>query len=155
MAMTCPRDGSSLASETYEGDVVVDRCPTCRGIWLDAGELKTIQETIERDYSNQLRQINVVARAYELARQKSRPEIRCPKCQGALEPREYAYCSQILIDRCSGCGGVWLDEGELAALEQFFEQAAAEEKDALEAETRVKQSPLQRGFLASLWKHLG
>lgn len=151
--MQCPRDGETLVSETYEGDVVVDRCPSCRGIWLDSGELKTIQETIEHDYSEQLNQINVVARAYEMARQKSLPDIRCPKCQGELNPKEYAYCSQILIDRCADCGGVWLDAGELAALEQFFEQAAAEEKEQLAAEQRAKEQNLQRGFIASLWQH--
>ncbi|MDV6032967.1 MAG: zf-TFIIB domain-containing protein [Phycisphaera sp. RhM] len=57
--MKCPRDGATLASETYEADVVVDRCPMCRGLWLDSGELKTIQETIEHDYSQQLQRINV------------------------------------------------------------------------------------------------
>ncbi|WP_372895799.1 zf-TFIIB domain-containing protein [Stieleria sp.] len=152
--MKCPRDGATLASETYEADVVVDRCPVCRGIWLDSGELKTIQETIEHDYSQQLQRINVVARAYELARQKSQPDIRCPKCQGELHPREYAYCSQILIDRCAECGGVWLDAGELVALEQFFEQAAAEEKAERETEARGKDQGLQRGFIASLWQRL-
>jgi Zn-finger nucleic acid-binding protein len=36
--------------------------------------------------------------------------------------KEYAYCSQIIIDVCpEGCG-VWLDEGEIQELEKFFER---------------------------------
>lgn len=146
--MQCPRDGTTLTSEKYEGDVVIDRCSSCGGIWLDSGELKTIQETMEHDYSEELKRINIVARAFEMARQKARPEIQCPKCQAALNPKEYCYCSQILIDRCANCGGVWLDAGELQALEQFFEEAAAEEKEEQEAK-------LHHGFFASLWEHVG
>ena len=140
--MKCPRDGATLTNEKYEGDVVVNRCPSCSGIWLDSGELKTVQETIEHDYSAELDRIDTVGRAYEFARQEALPEIDCPKCGGDLNPREYAYCSQILIDRCADCGGVWLDAGEIAALEKFFEKAAAEER----AEKNVR-----RGFFASLW----
>jgi hypothetical protein len=144
--MKCPRDGATLAGETYEGDVVVDRCPACGGIWLDAGELQTVQETLERDYSQVLARVDVVARAYELARQKGRPQIACPKCQAELHPREYAYCSQILIDTCAACHGVWLDAGELQALEQFFEQAAAD--------AQAPQDGIRRAFIAGLWQHL-
>jgi Zn-finger nucleic acid-binding protein len=143
--MKCPRDGATLTNEKYEG-VVVDRCPSCGGIWLDSGELRTIQETIENDYSTTLNKIDLVARAHELARQQKRPEIDCPKCGGHLNPREYSYCSQILIDRCEQCGGVWLDSGELQALEQFFETAAEEEKAEREA--------IRLGFIASLWQRL-
>ena len=142
--MQCPRDGSALNSEKYEGDVVVDRCPSCHGFWLDSGELKSVQEIIEHDYSGQLNQINVVAQAYEFARQKTLPDIKCPKCGGDLNAKEYSYCSQILIDCCEDCGGMWLDAGELAALEKFFEQAAEEER----------QENVRRGFFASLWEHL-
>jgi hypothetical protein len=37
----------------------------------------------------------------------------CPKCGRKLE--EAAY-QGLRIDRCPGCGGVWLDPGELEAL---------------------------------------
>ncbi len=41
--MQCPGDGRVLTRETYEGDVVVDRCTTCADIWLDPGALKGVQ----------------------------------------------------------------------------------------------------------------
>jgi len=102
--MQCPRDGRALTHETYEGDVVVDRYTTCAGIWLDPGELKDVQETIEHDYAHQLKWIDLVAGTYALARQKLQPDIDCPKSGRAVHAREYLFCSQILVDRCA-CGG--------------------------------------------------
>ena len=37
----CPRDGAKLV-EVERDDVMIDACPTCRGIWLDRGELEKI-----------------------------------------------------------------------------------------------------------------
>lgn len=39
--MHCPKCGHSLVMEKY-GDVEIDVCPSCKGIWLDANELETI-----------------------------------------------------------------------------------------------------------------
>lgn len=37
----CPRDGTQLV-EVERGGVSIDACPTCRGIWLDRGELEKL-----------------------------------------------------------------------------------------------------------------
>jgi len=37
----CPKCGQKLGQEHY-GDVEVDVCASCRGLWLDANELETI-----------------------------------------------------------------------------------------------------------------
>jgi uncharacterized protein len=39
----CPKCGVELLPITYQG-VVVDKCPECRGTWLDHGELRLILE---------------------------------------------------------------------------------------------------------------
>ena len=104
--MQCRGDEGTLIRETYEGNVVVDRCTSCAGVWLDSGELKDIQETIEHDYSHELGRIDTVSAAYALARQKTQANVDCPKCGSALHAKEYGYCSQILIDRCLECGSM-------------------------------------------------
>lgn len=137
--MRCPIDRADLHKHHYEADVVVDVCPKCRGVWLDAGELERIQENLENDYSSELQRLpDFVSRAYEMARAKEAPARDCPSCNGTLDRSEYGYCSQILIDKCRRCRGIWLDRGELRALEVFFERC---------------QSPtheVRRGFFASL-----
>lgn len=41
VTMPCPRCTGKLHSEVYD-EVNVDRCDTCGGVWLDAGELEQI-----------------------------------------------------------------------------------------------------------------
>lgn len=41
----CPRDGAGLVEQKLES-VSVDVCPTCNGIWLDKGELETIESRV-------------------------------------------------------------------------------------------------------------
>jgi hypothetical protein len=36
--------------------------------------------------------------------------MRCPKCGEPLRERSF---QKILVDQCTGCGGIWLDAGEL------------------------------------------
>ena len=36
--------------------------------------------------------------------------MRCPKCGAPLKERRF---QKIAIDQCTGCGGIWLDAGEL------------------------------------------
>lgn len=39
--MLCPADGTTLVMTDRQG-VEIDYCPTCRGVWLDRGELDKI-----------------------------------------------------------------------------------------------------------------
>ena len=40
---TCPVDGTKLVPVERSG-IEIDHCPTCRGVWLDRGELDKIIE---------------------------------------------------------------------------------------------------------------
>jgi Zn-finger nucleic acid-binding protein len=41
--MACPVDGTTLVMSERSG-IEIDYCPTCRGVWLDRGELDKIIE---------------------------------------------------------------------------------------------------------------
>ena len=41
--MTCPVDGTTLVM-SERSSIEIDCCPTCRGVWLDRGELDKIIE---------------------------------------------------------------------------------------------------------------
>ena len=41
--MTCPVDGATLVMSARQ-NIEIDYCPTCRGVWLDRGELDKIIE---------------------------------------------------------------------------------------------------------------
>ena len=42
-ARTCPVDGATLVKE-HTNQIIIDRCPKCKGIWLDAGEIEALNE---------------------------------------------------------------------------------------------------------------
>ncbi len=45
-SFTCPADGTPLVMSERQG-IEVDYCPSCRGVWLDRGELdKIIQRSL-------------------------------------------------------------------------------------------------------------
>jgi len=41
----CPADNTTLTKEIAHG-VIIDRCPTCRGVWLDAGEMERMNQEV-------------------------------------------------------------------------------------------------------------
>ena len=45
--MKCPKDGYDLASSEYHG-VLIETCPHCGGMWLDAGELEALSQNDDR-----------------------------------------------------------------------------------------------------------
>ncbi len=46
--MSCPVDASALVMSERSG-IEIDYCPTCRGVWLDRGELDKIIERANVD----------------------------------------------------------------------------------------------------------
>ena len=47
--MQCPSDGTVLVLSERSG-IEIDYCPTCRGVWLDRGELDKIIERGSREF---------------------------------------------------------------------------------------------------------
>ena len=39
--MKCPKCGMDLVELDFKG-MLIDECPTCRGMWLDAGEFDSL-----------------------------------------------------------------------------------------------------------------
>ena len=137
--MKCPTDQTELTRQTYEADIEVDVCPSCHGMWLDRGELEAIEEKIENDYIEEMNKFpDYAGRAYDMALQQKQSVIHCPNCRTDMERKEYAYSSQVMIDLCPHCHGIWLDKGEIRALEVFFEKS------------RMEARSLRKAFWASL-----
>jgi Zn-finger nucleic acid-binding protein len=47
--MNCPKCQNPLR-EREKGDIVIDICPACRGVWLDAGEMEKLITQEQRYY---------------------------------------------------------------------------------------------------------
>lgn len=125
--MHCPRDGAELVARIYEADVEIDECPTCKGTFLDKGELERIQAAIEKDHRHELaKPVDSILEERAAEREEAMPLIDCPKCSHSMERRRYGLGSMTVIDVCPEGDGIWLDRGELQALERFYERSQGE-----------------------------
>jgi len=120
--MRCPRDTSELQQKIYES-VEVDQCSQCSGVFLDKGELETIQATIEKDQRRDaVLPVTSEGDFLEAVRADVKGPVDCPKCGARMERRRYGFGSPTIIDECpKGCG-LWLDGGEIQELERFYEE---------------------------------
>jgi uncharacterized protein len=55
--LTCPRCGGSLAEREFH-QVKVDVCKSCRGIWLDHGELELLAHVNRNELQTVIREID-------------------------------------------------------------------------------------------------
>ena len=98
--MQCPRCKAELATEKYKG-IEIDRCTSCRGMWLDYHELDELEDIVFDDDD---------AKA-SLMYSHTQTDLPCPHCNEAL--RRFNYRGWDLeLDFCENEHGYWLDEGE-------------------------------------------
>jgi len=88
--------------------VEIDCCCSCNGIWLDKGELATVSQSTSDIPAAQL---TATATAYP-----------CPRCGSNLSEQPYLSNSNLLIDACGQCKGVYLDKGELDKIQSLSKQ---------------------------------
>jgi Zn-finger nucleic acid-binding protein len=117
----CPACFNAL-TPVQVGAVNVDVCHACGGIWFDAFELQRVDEAHETA-GEWLLQADREKRV-QVDTQRKRD---CPRCEGVkLKRRYYSPRRQVEIDECPGCGGYWLDAGELEKIREETETARRE-----------------------------
>ncbi|NQT81409.1 rhomboid family intramembrane serine protease [bacterium] len=116
--MDCPVCRVPLTKREVEG-VLVHFCPGCGGL-LCAKE--TFRQYISALRDSSLQELSTA----ELFDRKAVPQTRiqpegkmCPECGEAMAPFNYAYDSNIILDRCSECGLIWADRGEIVKVAQY------------------------------------
>ncbi len=122
MARACPLCDSKLSQEAI-GAVPVERCARCQGLWLDAGSLTSLAAHLParervaalRGASGRCRKgAHRVPQGMVKCLSCSSAAARCPSCGDLLAAVAAPSC---VIDVCRSCAGVWLDAGELEALQ--------------------------------------
>ena len=108
--MNCPAcESVALVEEKFE-DVAVDRCPQCRGMWLDVLELERLLEADPRGLLKE-------DRAFKSASGAEDRRLDCPRCKGTyLIKLNSLIRPGTILDSCTVCHGTWLDAGEYAQL---------------------------------------
>ena len=106
--MNCPKCEDAKLIATTVREVEVDRCPDCRGVWFDENELAQLT----RLTTSELRSLQ--SQKVDESHNSKRGD--CPRDGEAMlrviSPRN----ESVVIDTCVKCGGIWLDDGELAKI---------------------------------------
>ena len=108
--MKCPRCTTSLVTRTV-AELEVEECPSCNGLWLEAGTLRRLKDEADPDLAWLDFELWKHPERFEIT---ERP-IRCPSCDIPLAAVEYGDTG-VTVDFCTRCRGVWLDEDELGRI---------------------------------------
>jgi membrane associated rhomboid family serine protease/Zn-finger nucleic acid-binding protein len=115
--MLCPGCQSALRP-AHSGNLEIDVCPRCGGSFFDRDEFKAVLDQLltAREVPEaplELRQGPAPVRLLD------EPFRSCPRCGGRMAKFNYCYDSNIILDRCEQCGGVWADRGEVLKCAQY------------------------------------
>jgi len=126
--MKCPACENQLQQMTV-ADVTVDVCKGgCGGIWFDNFELKKFDEPNE-SAGEALLDIEL----NKTVAVNHSKKLKCPKCDDIVMMRHFfSVKHEVEVDECPGCGGIWLDAGELKHMRSLFETEQQRERAAKE-----------------------
>ncbi|HCE47020.1 MAG TPA: hypothetical protein DET40_26020 [Lentisphaeria bacterium] len=106
--LKCPKCGiCELEPQVHDG-VNVELCSKCNGVWLHKGELNKIAHPHEGD----LEYCSV-----DHIEEDRISDFYCPSCHDIkLKKVNFISYSEIILEYCTKCEGIWLDRGELDAI---------------------------------------
>jgi len=110
--MKCPRCKNELTRisvKEVSTTLELDECKSCEGIWFDEGELQPLEKIIEP----------VFWETRNIPKDKDQLiEMNCPKCGDLMKKSEHRRDRKVILDSCERCKGIWLDKGELEAIQK-------------------------------------
>lgn len=133
--MQCPKCNIDLKRATEKNsNTEIDYCRSCKGIWLDEGEIERVCKFAVRDMS--------------IPPDAEFSYHHCPKCKVPM--REFDYPgTMVTVDMCPACNGMWLDSGEIKEISLVRENHT----DPLYNEVIRKQTvETQQKYRSSKWR---
>jgi membrane associated rhomboid family serine protease/Zn-finger nucleic acid-binding protein len=120
--MNCPSYSNKLRRIKAKSEVL-DICPRCKGIWFDSGELVDfVKELVksenvlpEKTRLFERRQVHVSDEVVE--NNKS-----CPRCNLVMQTFNYCYDSNVFLEKCPDCHGIWADAKDALNIARYIKQ---------------------------------
>jgi len=116
----CPRCSGEMQITTMVG-IELDICSSCRGIWFGAEELKQVLQ-LELPTLAQTPFYEDLQTREDAAWDP--PPAFCPDCSAALDPQRFEEAIPVITQVCPNKHGLWLDQGELRSIKQFYDSLA-------------------------------
>jgi Zn-finger nucleic acid-binding protein len=103
-SIECPKCGHGMEEITYGGDLAVDRCTNCKGMWFDTGEAELLKakwmgDALDTGSSDAGKKWDPVE------------DIACPRCGKDMEKTSDPDQPHIWYEVCSD-HGMFMDAGE-------------------------------------------
>ena len=124
----CPRCETRLAPRLV-GDIVIDECEHCQGVFLDALAIERVIEDRRQARAEALLGALPQAPVTFAPPPGGKLYVKCPTCTTIMNRRQFATGAGVIVDVCKK-HGTFFDKGELPAIIQFvmhggLEKAAA------------------------------
>jgi len=119
--MNCPLCNIKLEKAIFY-NVEVDYCPQCLGLWFEKDELQQAKD----DKDEELRWLDIDIWKDEKNFKVSESKKICPSCSVPLYTVSYGD-SDIKIDVCNVCEGIWLDRGEFKKIMDYLREKGKKE----------------------------
>lgn len=130
----CPR--CELPLEAREiGDVVVDECSKCQGLFLDHVAIERVIHDRERAETI----LTTLPRHPISAMPAGKMYVRCPCCSTVMNRKLFATGSGVIVDVCRA-DGMFFDAGELPAIIDFVMQGGLERAAKRDAERKQEEA---------------
>jgi len=105
--MNCPKCNGIFETKLI-GDIQVDSCTQCAGLWFEAGELSQARADLDRD----VRWLDVdLFKDAELVTITKNETRLCPVNRTPLASVHYGP-TQVVVDVCPDCRGIFMESGE-------------------------------------------
>jgi Zn-finger nucleic acid-binding protein len=116
--MNCPNCSATL-EPAPDLPVRVERCLNCGGIWCDKDELRLLKD---KEDGGDFRWIDVdLWKDADKLRAADQSGHRCPKDGSTVISVRYGE-SNVTVDICGNCRGVWLDRGAYDRILEYLER---------------------------------
>jgi Zn-finger nucleic acid-binding protein len=150
--MDCPRCKEPMTTRKL-GDVEVDECLKCKGLWFDRDELRQAKDEVDHDLAWMDFDIWTHKDQFHIAPKTT----KCPRCDMPMPAVNYGDTG-VEICVCPNCRGAWLDGGQfekiVTCLHEELESKTASDY-VRESLAEAKEVFTGREGLASEWKDLG
>jgi Zn-finger nucleic acid-binding protein len=146
----CPERPPSPLVAHVSGDVVLDECGRCGGMYVE-------RRTFDRLVTDREKQSAIFA-ALDPAQAAAAPQpmtaqnatvayLRCPDCGGLMNRTNFGKRSGVIIDVCAP-HGIWFDRDELRRVLEFVRQGGLDETRRREVE-ELKKAALNQKMAAA------
>jgi Zn-finger nucleic acid-binding protein len=146
---TCPRCNIPLSTVRLKfiGELYLERCEKCLGLFFDPGELESLLKSDSRENEvEDFQHLDVLLADHERKENWPTYYVHCPVCTELMNRRAYGVRSGVIIDSCKK-HGIWLDGGELGRLirwERSGGMKKTEEYEEEKARDEAKKARIER-----------